>query len=270
MRRERGFTLIEVMVVLAIVGLIAGLGTRGLRSLAKSDLRRIDGAPVGRDALPVRPRLHDRERSTASCSTWRPTSTGRRSPTTGSSSRARRSRSRRCGGARRRRPTRTTEEQKKRERAAKGRRQLVVPGQLQLRSLEARGRRLQAQARALRGLQGGRDQAGEAQEGEAPQRLHAPPDRTAHQRTRVHLFLPARPDRARDRHAVGRSGSDPSTPWWFTRSRAASASTTRRFCRQPAANAPTTRGTRVRAVAGAIVVRASRCSRSWSRSRSCR
>jgi general secretion pathway protein H len=39
MRRERGFTLIEVMVVLAIIGLIVGLGTHGLRSLAKSDLR---------------------------------------------------------------------------------------------------------------------------------------------------------------------------------------------------------------------------------------
>lgn len=39
MRRERGFTLVEVMVVLAIIGLIVGLGTRGLRSLAKSDLR---------------------------------------------------------------------------------------------------------------------------------------------------------------------------------------------------------------------------------------
>src|SRR5678815_4476055 len=39
MRRERGFTLIEVMVVLAIIGLIMGLGVRGMRSLAKSDLR---------------------------------------------------------------------------------------------------------------------------------------------------------------------------------------------------------------------------------------
>jgi general secretion pathway protein H len=39
MRRERGFTLIEVIVVLAIIGLIMGLGVRGMRSLAKSDLR---------------------------------------------------------------------------------------------------------------------------------------------------------------------------------------------------------------------------------------
>jgi general secretion pathway protein H len=34
-----GFTLIEILVVLVIIGLIAGLGVRGLRSLAKSDLR---------------------------------------------------------------------------------------------------------------------------------------------------------------------------------------------------------------------------------------
>ena len=38
-RRERGFTLIEIMVVLAIAGLIMGLGVSGFRSLARSDLR---------------------------------------------------------------------------------------------------------------------------------------------------------------------------------------------------------------------------------------
>ena len=37
--REPGFTLIEIIIVLAIVGLISGLGVRGLRSLARSDLR---------------------------------------------------------------------------------------------------------------------------------------------------------------------------------------------------------------------------------------
>ena len=39
MRRDRGFTLIEVMVVLAILGLIMGLGASGFRRLTKSDLR---------------------------------------------------------------------------------------------------------------------------------------------------------------------------------------------------------------------------------------
>jgi len=39
MRRERGFTLVEVMVVIAIIAVVVGLGARGLRSLAKSDLR---------------------------------------------------------------------------------------------------------------------------------------------------------------------------------------------------------------------------------------
>jgi general secretion pathway protein H len=34
-----GFTLIEILVVLVIIGLISGLAVRGLRSLAKSDLR---------------------------------------------------------------------------------------------------------------------------------------------------------------------------------------------------------------------------------------
>jgi general secretion pathway protein H len=37
--RERGFTLIEIIIVLAIVGLIMSLGVSGLRSIARSDLR---------------------------------------------------------------------------------------------------------------------------------------------------------------------------------------------------------------------------------------
>jgi general secretion pathway protein H len=37
--RSSGFTLIEIIVVLAIVGLIMGLGVNALRSLARSDLR---------------------------------------------------------------------------------------------------------------------------------------------------------------------------------------------------------------------------------------
>lgn len=36
---QRGFTLVEILVVLVILGLIGGLSIRGLRSLAKSDLR---------------------------------------------------------------------------------------------------------------------------------------------------------------------------------------------------------------------------------------
>jgi general secretion pathway protein H len=38
-RSHSGFTLIEILVVLAIVGILAGLSIRGLRSLARSDLR---------------------------------------------------------------------------------------------------------------------------------------------------------------------------------------------------------------------------------------
>ena len=38
-RSDAGFTLIEIIVVLAIVGLIMGLGVNALRSLARSDLR---------------------------------------------------------------------------------------------------------------------------------------------------------------------------------------------------------------------------------------
>ncbi|HEY4187816.1 MAG TPA: type II secretion system protein [Polyangia bacterium] len=38
-RAHSGFTLIEILVVLAIVGILAGLSIRGLRSLARSDLR---------------------------------------------------------------------------------------------------------------------------------------------------------------------------------------------------------------------------------------
>jgi general secretion pathway protein H len=38
-RLDAGFTLIEIIVVLAIVGLIMGLGVNALRSLARSDLR---------------------------------------------------------------------------------------------------------------------------------------------------------------------------------------------------------------------------------------
>jgi general secretion pathway protein H len=37
--RARGFTLIEVIVVIAVVGLIMGLGIKGFRSLNRSDLR---------------------------------------------------------------------------------------------------------------------------------------------------------------------------------------------------------------------------------------
>ncbi len=51
MRRRRvhsGFTLIEILIVLVIVGLISGMSIRGLRALAKSDLRastsRLSGA----------------------------------------------------------------------------------------------------------------------------------------------------------------------------------------------------------------------------------
>jgi general secretion pathway protein H len=36
---QGGFTLLEIMIVLVIVGLISGMSIRGLRSLAKSDLR---------------------------------------------------------------------------------------------------------------------------------------------------------------------------------------------------------------------------------------
>jgi general secretion pathway protein H len=38
-RRENGFTLVEILVVLAIFGLVMALGMRGFRTLAKSDLR---------------------------------------------------------------------------------------------------------------------------------------------------------------------------------------------------------------------------------------
>lgn len=38
-RAHSGFTLIEILVVLAIVGILAGISIRGLRSLARSDLR---------------------------------------------------------------------------------------------------------------------------------------------------------------------------------------------------------------------------------------
>lgn len=45
---QGGFTLIEILIVLAIIGLIAGMSIRGIRSLAKSDLRastaRLSGA----------------------------------------------------------------------------------------------------------------------------------------------------------------------------------------------------------------------------------
>jgi general secretion pathway protein H len=37
--REHGFTLIEIMIVLAIIALVGSLGIRGFRSLARSDLR---------------------------------------------------------------------------------------------------------------------------------------------------------------------------------------------------------------------------------------
>jgi general secretion pathway protein H len=38
-RDDHGFTLIEIIVVIAILALVMGLGTRGFRALAKSDLR---------------------------------------------------------------------------------------------------------------------------------------------------------------------------------------------------------------------------------------
>jgi general secretion pathway protein H len=38
-RSQGGFTLLEIMIVLVIIGLISGMSIRGLRALAKSDLR---------------------------------------------------------------------------------------------------------------------------------------------------------------------------------------------------------------------------------------
>ena len=38
-RHDAGFTLFEILIVIAIFALVAGLGTKGIRALAKSDLR---------------------------------------------------------------------------------------------------------------------------------------------------------------------------------------------------------------------------------------
>ena len=114
---------------------------------------------------------------------------------------------------------------------ARGRERQVGVRRFELRPVEAGGRRLPAQARALRVVQGAGAQAGEAQEDEGPERLHPTRRRTADQRARLHLFLPARADRAGDRHDVRPGGQDRSTRWSSTRSPGACGSTTRRSCR---------------------------------------
>ena len=55
----QGFTLIEIMVVLAIVALMVGGGRAGVSIAAQDRPARGDDAPVGRDALPVRSRVDD-------------------------------------------------------------------------------------------------------------------------------------------------------------------------------------------------------------------
>ena len=203
-----GFTLIEIMVVFAIVALLAGGVRAGVSIAAQGGSARGDDAAVRRDALPVRSRLdHGQDPPSGdrhgAGSYWAEVSDDRffipREAETEEELREREEKE-----------AEDDEEEREEARAgrARGRERQVGVRQLELRPVEAGGRRLSSQARAVRLVQGPGAQAGEAQEDEGPERLHPSRHRAADQRARLHLFLPARADRAGDRHDVGPGGQD--------------------------------------------------------------
>ena len=132
---------------------------------AKSDLRGRRPPAVGGDALPVRSRVDHGEDSPPGDRPRAAGSTGPRSPTTSSSSRARR---RREESLRAREDKEADEDEEESAQARAGRARSPERQErarrLELRPVEAGGRRLPAQARALRGVQGARAQAGAAEE----------------------------------------------------------------------------------------------------------
>ena len=204
----QGFTLIEIMVVLAIVALmVAGGRCRGFDRCARrtcaSRRRNLSGAMRYLfDRASTTGKIHRLVIDMETGMYWAEVSDDRFFiPREAESEQA-------CARARTRRRRRTRTRRRSASARARSRERQERARQLQLRPVEAGGRRLPAQARALRVVQGPGAQAGEAQEDEGPQRLHAARHRAADQRARLHLLLPARADRARDHHAVATPTGD--------------------------------------------------------------
>ena len=227
-----------------------GLGTRGFRSLAKSDLRASSAHLSGAirylfDRASTTGKVHRLVIDLGDGKYWAEVSDDRFYVPHEAETEA--------DLRRREEKEAEQDEEKRRKRGAErqaldGERSRLVSRVVvvvELRSVEARDRRLSAQAGALRGVQGAGAQAGGAQEGEGPQRLHAAGDRSR--------SPPAAPTSTSSRSGRPSPRSSPSpiprsrasTRWSSTRSRAGSASTTRRSARPVSRDQVDDEGTRV-------------------------
>ena len=195
------------MVVFAIVALLAAAATQGFRSLRKADLREATTHLSGAmrylfDRASTTGKIHRLVIDMETGRYWAEVSDDRFFIPREETESEQALRARGEGGE-------DDEEDGEEARAgrARGRERQVGVRQLELRPVEAGGRRLPSQARAVRRVQGPGAQAGEAQEDEGPERLHPARHRPADQRARATSTSSrsGRPSRRSSRCRTGRA-----------------------------------------------------------------